>query len=259
VNNFTTAAYNAGRAVKDFRQQNHAKDLLNITLKSDCSPVTQADMMSHDMIIQHISHSFPDIPIISEEMTHHNIKTAKRFILIDPIDGTRSYIDGTNDYTINIALIENNRPVAGVIYVPEDDDLFFASQNNGAYTHKGNNIHSAQKITVSPVLNQMIVTISPYGKNCFNIHDYDIDYPVHGMNYTASAKKFTLIASGIAHLYPRLGQTGEWDTASGDIILHESGGYLRTLTGEPIIYGKKDFINDGFLAYSDIDIVKSVL
>ena len=109
---FVTAAFKAGEFVKIFRQEND----LQVSVKHDDSPVTYADLQAHRIICDILKADLPEIPIISEELTDHNMTAADRFILIDPIDGTRGYIQGTKNYTINIAFIENKRPIIGVIY-----------------------------------------------------------------------------------------------------------------------------------------------
>ncbi|MEM6603831.1 MAG: 3'(2'),5'-bisphosphate nucleotidase CysQ [Pseudomonadota bacterium] len=248
---FADAAIKAGIYARDFRR-NHD---LDVSLKADKSPVTLADLEAHRILCAYLQQNLPDIPIISEEHIDHTIDVRQPFILIDPIDGTKSYIRGTNDYSINIALIEDARPRAAVIFVPEDGELFYASAKEGSYMYSLNDRQNIQTLSVRNSKENIILTVSSFSKHEINEQDYRLNYPISSVKLVGSAKKFTLIARGEADLYPRKGPTGEWDTAAGDLLVHEAGGIVQTLTGEKIRYGKKDFINKGFVALSQQDVL----
>ena len=237
----------AGTFVKEFRQ----KYPLGTILKADNSPITIADKASHDILVDGLKKYYPDIPTISEEDIPQGAFYAKRFFLIDPIDGTRDYIKGTDNYCINLALIENNRPILGIIYIPEQQELFFALYQQGSFKVENHNVARAVPIKIADYkADMMTMTISHNSKSQVipdNFMPYLSEYPVI---YMGSAQKFTLIAAGIADFYPRMGQTGEWDTASGDILIHEAGGFVVDMQGKKLEYGKKDFLNGAFFAYS---------
>ena len=166
---FASAAFSAGDFAKNFRLQND----LQVSVKQDDSPVTYADLQAHRLICDILQKDLPDIPVISEELTDHNAVASERFILIDPIDGTKSYIQGTKDYTINIALIENKRPIAGVIYVPEDNQLFYACAGEGSFICHPHNISDASRLSVhKPMHDDMTVTLSKLSKKHIELRIY---------------------------------------------------------------------------------------
>lgn len=244
---FVKAAVLAGDYVREFRKKHD----LGISYKSDNSPLTKADIAAHHQIIDFLQTYLPDIPIISEEHIIELSPTDKYFILVDPIDGTRNYMRGDNDYTINIALIEDNRPIIGVIYVPEDEDCFLASKGDGAFSSKRDNITQLTKLYVNNNIDNGITAIlSGRAEKDKNFARYNLNQSVETIIYMGSAKKFTMIAKGEADFYPRSGQTGEWDTASGDIIVHEAGGMVHDLQEKLISYRKHNFLNQGFFASS---------
>lgn len=244
---FAKAARQAGIFAKNFRQ-NHKIEVEN---KYDFSPVTFADYESHRIISRIISEALPHIPIISEELTDHTGIPPHHFILVDPIDGTKGYIRGGNDYSVNIALIEDNRPIVGVLYVPEDDELFFASHLGGSFLDDKGHLEKATNILVrTPPIQGITLAVSYYKAHKVNYQALGVTLPIQDFQNIGSAKKFTLLARGTADLYPRLGQTGEWDTAAGDILLTEAGGAVHTIDNAPILYGKKNFLNEGFIAFS---------
>ena len=219
--------------------------------------MTFADYEAHRIISMIISEDFPDIPIISEELTDHTGTPPAYFILVDPIDGTKGYIRGGNDYSVNIALIEKNRPVASVLYVPEDDELFFASHLGGSFLDDKGNLEKATHIFVrKPPVQGVTLAVSSYKAHKINYQALGVTRPIQDFQNIGSAKKFTLLARGTADLYPRLGQTGEWDTAAGDILLTEAGGAVHSEKNVPLLYGKKNFLNQGFIAFSNKDLLE---
>ncbi len=242
--NLVNIAIGAGQIIMDIRHNQR----LEVNLKSDNSPVTLADYQSNNFIMQALSRDYPNIPIISEETDNIQTITKDIFFLIDPLDGTRDFIDGTNDYCVNIALIYNNIPVLGIIYLPETHECYYAVKHKGSYKIDDcNNLSRQKKLSVKPIETFKIQTISRRS----NISGYCFFNPTMALKDTirvGSAKKFCLIAEGLADIYPRPGQTGEWDTAAGDLIVTEAGGYVRDKHHKPLIYGKEHYMNDAFYA-----------
>ena len=248
----------AGRIILDYYNKN-----LNITFKADESPLTQADLASNKLITDTIKKITPNIPILSEEefIEWDVRKEWKKYWLIDPLDGTKEFIKKNGEFTVNIALIENNRPILGVIYAPASNELYFAKKNFGSYkilTNKQlNTLDNAKKISIkinktnkvkiigsrshsNPILNKWVSK---------NFNDFQI-------LQKGSSLKFCLIAEGFADIYPRFGPTSEWDIAAGHIILEEAGGKLKSIDNKEILYNEKeDILNPNFFAYNNIDFI----
>ena len=243
----------AGRIILDYYNKN-----LNITFKADESPLTQADLASNKLITDTIKKITPNIPILSEEefIEWDVRKEWKKYWLIDPLDGTKEFIKKNGEFTVNIALIENNRPTLGVIYAPVSNELYFAKKNFGSFkiltSKQLNTLDNAKKISIkinktnkvniigsrshsNPILNKWVSK---------NFNDFQI-------LQKGSSLKFCLIAEGFADIYPRFGPTSEWDIAAGHIILLEAGGKLKTIDNKDLVYNKKeDILNPHFFAYA---------
>ena len=248
----------AGRIILDFYNKN-----LNITFKADESPLTQADLASHKLITDSIKKITPNIPILSEEefIEWDVRKEWKKYWLIDPLDGTKEFIKKNGEFTVNIALIENNRPILGVIYAPASNELYFAKKNFGSYkilTNKQlNTLDNAKKISIKiNKTNKVKIIGSRSHSNPIlqkwvskNFNDFQI-------LQKGSSLKFCLIAEGFADIYPRFGPTSEWDIAAGHIILEEAGGKLKSIDNKEILYNEKeDILNPNFFAYNNIDFI----
>jgi len=248
----------AGRIILDYYNKN-----LNITFKADESPLTQADLASNKLITDTIKKITPNIPILSEEefIEWDVRKEWKKYWLIDPLDGTKEFIKKNGEFTVNIALIENNRPTLGVIYAPVSNELYFAKKNFGSFkiltSTQLNTLDNAKKISIkinktnkvniigsrshsNPILNKWVSK---------NFNDFQI-------LQKGSSLKFCLIAEGFADIYPRFGPTSEWDIAAGHIILEEAGGKLKSIDNKEILYNEKeDILNPNFFAYNNIDFI----
>jgi 3'(2'), 5'-bisphosphate nucleotidase len=242
--NLINIAIAAGQIIVNIRESQR----LEVNFKGDNSPVTLADYQSNAYITQALQRDYPNIPIISEETDNTPYQGQDIFFLIDPLDGTRDFIAGTNDYCVNIALVYQNMPILGIIYLPESHECYYAIRNKGSYKIKDcNAINQQKKLSVKPIENQKIQTISRRS-NVLGYYFFNPTMLIKDTIYAGSAKKFCLIAEGIADIYPRPGLTGEWDTASGDLIVTEAGGYVRDKNHQSIIYGKDTYLNDAFYA-----------
>jgi 3'(2'), 5'-bisphosphate nucleotidase len=190
--------------------------------KTDKTPVTEADLAAERIIVDRLMSAFPDIPCIAEELCESEgmPPCCDRFWAIDPLDGTKEFIARNGEFAVLIALVEEGRPVLGVVHGP------------------------AVGLTYG-----LVIVHSRSHENSRRLAEFLQDYPVLGRKTCGSALKFGVIASGEADLYPRFGTTMEWDTAAGQAILEAAGGGVETLTGEPLAYGKPGFKNDGFLAW----------
>ena len=248
----------AGRIILDYYNKN-----LNITFKADESPLTQADLASNKLITDTIKKITPNIPILSEEefIEWDVRKEWKKYWLIDPLDGTKEFIKKNGEFTVNIALIENNRPTLGVIYAPVSNELYFAKKNFGSFkiltSKQLNTLDNAKKISIKiNKTNKVKIIGSRSHSNPIlqkwvskNFNDFQI-------LQKGSSLKFCLIAEGFADIYPRFGPTSEWDIAAGHIILEEAGGKLKSIDNKEILYNEKeDILNPNFFAYNNINFI----
>ena len=227
-------------------------------IKEDLSPLTKADILSHKIICERLKVLTPDIPILSEENSDipFNIKSLwKQYWLVDPLDGTKEFINRNGEFTVNIALINNNEPVFGVIYIPTHNRLFWGSRNHGSY--EINNDIGEKKIHVSDKDLKKIVCSRSHSNPEFNNFLDKLD--TYKTMKIGSSLKFCLIANGEIDIYPRLGPTSEWDIAAGEAILRSAGGCIIDLEGKNIIYNKKNIINPSFIAASNLNIAEEIL
>lgn len=221
-----------------------------IISKQDCSPVTEADIVANRYIVQALMQLTPNIPIIAEENTeveNQLIKESPYFWLVDPLDGTRGFIRGESEYTVNIALIKKKHPIGGVIYVPVTDTAYFTRGNHKAYKQIGHQQKQIITTRTVPVCGMTVLSsmLSMGGKTSQFIDHLSM---VSEVKKLSSSLKFCMIAEGSADIYPRFGRTMEWDTAAGQAIIEAAGGSVKTLEGVTLTYGKPGFINGTFIA-----------
>lgn len=241
----------------------------NVEYKQDKSPVTQADKKASDKIIELLSHF--NIPVLSEEGDHADFETRKNWAklwIIDPLDGTKEFVKRNGEFTVNIALIENNVPVLGVIYSPVFKDIYFSAKGIGAFKINHINFipfiseinHSslenlfrvAKKLPiVSDRQNYVVVASRSHMSSETHYHIENIKH--HHKNVeivsTGSSIKLCWVAEGIADEYPRFGPTMEWDTAAGQAILEESNACLIDFkTNEVMRYNRENLLNNWFVA-----------
>ena len=248
----------AGEVILNYYNEN-----VDVIYKDDESPLTKADLASHKIITDSIKKITPDIPILSEEefIDWKIRKKWKKYWLIDPLDGTKEFIKKNDEFTVNIALIENNRPILGVIYTPALNELFYSIKNFGSYKiltkKKLNTLKDAKRISINKKKSNKIKIVgsrshsNPILDKWVNKNFNEFDILQKG-----SSLKFCLIAEGSADIYPRFGPTSEWDIAAGHIILEEAGGKLKSIDNKEILYNEKEnILNPEFFAYSNIDFV----
>ena len=248
----------AGEVILNYYNEN-----VDVIYKDDESPLTKADLASHKIITDSIKKITPDIPLLSEEefIDWKIRKKWKKYWLIDPLDGTKEFIKKNDEFTVNIALIENNRPILGVIYTPALNELFYSIKNFGSYKiltkKKLNTLKEAKRISINKKKSNKIKIVgsrshsNPILDKWVNKNFNEFDILQKG-----SSLKFCLIAEGSADIYPRFGPTSEWDIAAGHIILEEAGGKLKSIDNKEILYNEKEnILNPEFFAYSNIDFV----
>ena len=221
-------------------------DGLKIEIKKDNSPVSNGDLKVNGLITEKILELTPNIPIISEETVDLNIKNkAKIFWLIDPIDGTKEYIAGKDEYTLNAALIINTIPVLGLVGVPKKNRLFFSYSPGESYLIE-NDI--TKKIDCSKKNEKnKVVALSSVEKPSDIILNKLKEYNVNSIVKMASSYKFCVIATGEYDIYAAKERANEWDYAAGHAIAENAGAIIKTLEGNPFLYGKEDYKNPSLL------------
>ena len=226
-----------------------------IQTKNDESPVTAADLASNRVITEGLSHLDFKCPILSEETLEIPFEERRHFDyfwVVDPLDGTKEFIKRNGEFTINIALLHQNEPVLGVVYVPDTEGVYFAVKNGGAF--KIENGLEKQISCSSFQLTDKGLKI-PISRSHRNIETDNLfgDYAEPVLVPCGSSLKFLKMAEGLFDIYPRIGTTMEWDTAAPQIILEEAGGQiLEWVTRKPLIYNKEDLRNPNFIAHGKI-------
>ena len=218
--------------------------------KGDGSPVTAADQAAEDIILPRLRALTPDIPVVSEEEASKGLTpevTGTRFWLVDPLDGTKEFISGNGEFTVNIALIENGVPVLGVVVIPARGETFAGC---GAGTATLTDITGQRPIAVraAPQAGLTVVGSRSHG-DASAMDAFLAGRPVAEFRPAGSSLKLCLIAKGEADLYPRLGTTMEWDIAAGHAVLAAAGGRVETIDGSPFTYGKPAYRNPHFAAF----------
>ena len=221
--------------------------------KSDNTPVTNADIKANDIICKGLKRHFPNISIVSEEQTKKG-KAAQRFWLVDPLDGTKEFLKGNDEFTVNIGLVENKKPVFGIIYMPTKNKLYFTKDKKSYFAklNEKGKINKIRKIKTKR-RNKNIVILSrshSLARNELAKAKKMIfqRFNANKIIRSGSSIKLCYIAHGLANVYPRFGTTMEWDTAAGDAILRYAGGRIRTLDRKILRYGKRHFKNSSFIA-----------
>jgi len=274
--NALLASKEAGLAILDVYEQD-----FDVSYKEDQSPLTLADQRSHDIIVDHLTDpSGKSLPILSEEgkgIPFEERRAWEYFWLIDPLDGTKEFIKRNGEFTVNIALIYQHRPVLGVIFAPVNNVFYFASEGFGSYRLKNGNAFKlldgeASEIERDCVLKEILKQSDrlPYYDTPSDTHDSpfvivgsrshpskEFEAFVKTMRKqhakvevvsSGSSLKLCLVAEGRANIYPRLGPTMEWDTAAGQAIVEQANGsVLNYETGEPLQYNKKNLLNSWFI------------
>ena len=219
---------------------------LKIEIKDDKSPVSNGDLHVNDIITKKILKLTPSIPIVSEETVDIKVKNkSKVFWLIDPIDGTKEYIAGRDEYTLNAALVINSVPVLGLVGVPKKNRLFFSYSLGESYMIE-NNITKKIDCSKKQPKNE-IVALSSVGKPSDFVLNKLKEYKVNSIVQMASSYKFCAIATGEYDIYAARERANEWDYAAGHAVAANAGAIIKTLEGNPFLYGKEDYKNPSLL------------
>jgi 3'(2'), 5'-bisphosphate nucleotidase len=221
------------------------------TAKADGSPLTQADLAAHDAIAAGLAQACPEFPVVSEEdSARAEAPPDGPFILVDPLDGTREFLSGNGEFTVNIALIDGGVPVAGVVHAPALGRLWAGALGSGASARGPGDVASRPIAVRSPV-NAGLVAVASRSHRDAQTDAFLAGLAIAGLRSVGSSLKFCLVAEGEADVYPRFGPTMEWDTAAGQAVLEAAGGRVVQPDGTPFRYGKAGagWRNGAFVAW----------
>jgi 3'(2'), 5'-bisphosphate nucleotidase len=237
---------------------------LAVETKADRSPVTIADRAAEEIIVRGLHRLAPGVPVIAEESVARGSvpATSDRFFLVDPLDGTKGFIKGRPEFTINIALIEAAQPTFGLLYAPALADFYLTLGPNQAVNARLDpraSVHSLAQAELKPIRSRLadpaaLVALTSQSHLNRATEDFLKRYRVSRQTALPSSLKFGWLAKGEADLYPRTGETSEWDTAAGHALLAAAGGAVTTLAGDPLLYGKARFINANFVAWGRLPL-----
>ena len=213
------------------------------------------------MISAWLRAAFPAIPLITEEQAASHAQTAQTFLIVDPLDGTKEFVQRRGDFTVNIAFVQGGRPTHGVVYAPAKGRLFYTLADGTAVEETGaldkDSPGPYRELRVSRPDNAALMVVASKSHRDQATDDYISRYAVRDMTSAGSSLKFCLVATGEADLYPRLGRTMEWDTAAGDAVLRGAGGQVvRFDDHSPLTYGKPGLDNPFFIAHSPGVVLK---
>lgn len=226
-----------------------------VRAKGDQSPVTEADEAADAVIAAGLRAAHPDIPLITEEQAASHALTARTFLIVDPLDGTKEFVQRRGDFTVNIAYVQDGVPRLGVVYAPAQGRLFWTPAAGGAVEETGDFDKAVpgplKPLHVSTPDNAALMVVASKSHRDAATDAYIAKYAVRDMTSAGSSLKFCLVAAGEADLYPRLGRTMEWDTAAGDAVLRAAGGrVVRFDDHSPLTYGKPGWENPFFIAFA---------
>ena len=233
----------AGKSVLEIY---HSNDF-DIELKSNDSPVTKADLAAHHVLVDGLALLTPEIPVVSEEddASLSIPKNNNVYWLIDPLDGTKEFIQKSDEFTVNLALIEDNKAIFGIVGIPALNMLYWGGKDYGSFK-TNNDITEKIQVKSSNGLTRVFAS-----KSHLNTETENFIQQLKGqiqLIQAGSSLKFLRIAEGEADIYPRLAPTCEWDTAAAHAVLEGAGGTVTQTDGTDLIYGKADILNPHFIA-----------
>lgn len=235
-------AHKAAQVILDVRARG-----FEVIAKSDRSPVTEADHAAEVVILQALRAATPSIPVVAEEEVAAGIVTepASAFWLVDPLDGTREFAAGRDDFTINIGLVRDGVPALGVVGVPAYGEIFMGIPGYGAWKRDATGRETSVHVRPVPPEGVTVLASRHHGSDR-RLQEFLRDYKVDAIRHMGSGVKFCRVAEGIGDLYPRFGRTMEWDTAAPQAVLEAAGGAVHLFDGRKMIYGKPAWENPSF-------------
>jgi 3'(2'),5'-bisphosphate nucleotidase len=244
-------ALHAGRVILDYHRDGVAH-----SVKQDQSPVTAADAAAEEIILAGLAAAFPKIPVVAEEAAAagHIPAVGATFFLVDPLDGTREFVGGGGEFTVNIALVRGGAPIAGVVYAPAASRLYAAADGRAfrSAVARDFTLVGREPLRARPVPERRLIAVASRSHRSPDTDEFLKTLDIGEFAAAGSSLKFCLIAEGSADVYPRLGRTMEWDTAAGQAVLEAAGGRVLLFPdGPPLSYGKAErgFDNPHFIAW----------
>jgi 3'(2'), 5'-bisphosphate nucleotidase len=237
--------------------RHYAAEDVEARCKDDHSPVTDADEEAEAFILRELGTRTPGVTVIAEEeVASGRIRVIGRhFYLVDPLDGTKEFLNRNGEFTVNIGEIVDGRPVRGVVFAPAKNRLFLGEETSGAFeliTEPGQapDFARLRRIEARQPSADGLIAVASRSHRDYKTEEFLADFPVKEFVSAGSSLKFCLVAAGEADIYPRLGRTMEWDTAAGHAVLSAAGGSVLTVDGKPFVYGKTEegFANPFFVA-----------
>lgn len=235
---------------------------VDVSAKGDGSPLTAADLAADAAILEGLSEALPDLPVVTEETILEDFTGASgRYILVDPLDGTKEFLKRTHEFTVNLALIEEGRPVAGVVFAPAMGRMWSGHEGGGAELRSGQPgqpLAGAAAVAIAtraPLASRPLVAVASRSHLDPDTKTFLEERGVTERASIGSSLKFCLVAQGEADLYPRLAPTMAWDTAAGHAVLNAAGGCVCGRDGAPLEYrrdrgGERPWLNPHFIAWS---------
>ena len=224
-------------------------------LKDDQSPLTQADLRADKVIREGLEQRFPEIFILSEESVSAGPQTARRFFLVDPLDGTKEFLKRNDEFTVNIALVEDGQPVAGVVLAPALGELFYAARCLGAWKRDASGVLEIATGKIDPTAPLRVMGSRSHGGDKLNAWLTSLRNE-HTFVAAGSSLKFCRIAEGAADIYSRFGPTSQWDTAAAQCVLEVAGGAVTDLECQPLQYGlQRPLLNPEFVAVGCVGLL----
>ena len=216
-------------------------------IKTDRSPVTDADEEAERLILAELALAFAGVPVVAEEEAAAGriMAIGSRFFLVDPVDGTKEFVKHGGEFTVNIGEVADGQPVSGVVFAPAIGRLFVGAVGEGAFEISGNTLRA---ITARAPAADGLVAVSSRSHPDAKTDELLKTLTIKDHTNAGSSLKFCLVAAGEADIYPRAGQTMEWDTAAGHAVLRAAGGKITNWDGTPFVYGKPGFLNGPFIA-----------
>lgn len=244
-------AFEAGDRIMEI----YEADDFEVKVKSDDSPVTEADEAADASISAGLRAAFPDVALVTEEQAASHTQRGDTFLIVDPLDGTKEFINRRGDFTVNIAYVEAGLPIRGVVYAPAQGRMFYTLPDGTSVEEVGpfdRDTPGVQRpIRVASPDNAALMVVASKSHRDAATDAYIGRYAVRDMTSAGSSLKFCLVATGEADLYPRLGRTMEWDTAAGHAVLAGAGGHVvRFDDHAPLTYGKDGYENPFFIAHA---------
>ena len=229
---------------------------LNFQIKDDLSPLTQADLASHQEIVSFLSKYSTHLVCSEEAILSNEVRQSSEYLwLVDPLDGTKDFLAQNDEFCINIALIYQQRPILGVIGIPAKNEIYFAIQGEGAFCYQNQVL---RKITFNSQANQRIFACISHHHHTDQTQAFITKYNLDTISL-GSAIKFCALAEGRVDFYPRFNGSSEWDSAAGDLIVSECGGEILSVDSkEPLLYNKPIMRNPYFVGFSQKQIKKEV-